>query len=247
LSGCRKGAMTRALMDRVLAPPTRTRASQRRLRSRQRRGRDLDHGAPDDVGARRPGRTRVRHDVLLVATNNVHYATPDASRAPTCSRPCARARAWKRWRVAQREPARAPAQRFEQRRRFARWPGSSTRPVNWQPRWPSTFVWSRQTCRPFRRPGMDEQSYLEELVPRARRSATAPARRSELRARGDRSITSSGHQDLASPATSSRCGTSPSSVVVTTSTAGPRLGRELGGLFLLGHHERRRGEIESVF
>jgi len=52
----------------------------------------------------------------------------------------------------------------EQRRRFARWPGSSTRPVNWQPRWPSTFVWSRQTCRPFRRPGDGRAVLLEELV-----------------------------------------------------------------------------------
>jgi len=109
LSGCRKGAMTRALMDRVLGRPrelerlsapssttSRSRSGTRRARRRR--------------AQRRPGRTRRSHDVLLVATNNVHYATPTPSRAPTCSR-LARARAGRDggWLNA---TARAPAQRF---------------------------------------------------------------------------------------------------------------------------------------
>ncbi len=101
LTGCRKGPLTRALLAE--GPRAAGRALSRLV---ERFGREnvaveiWDHGAPDDVARNDVlAELAVRANVDLVATNNVHYASPrDFRRANMLSR-FVRARVSKRWKV----------------------------------------------------------------------------------------------------------------------------------------------------
>ncbi len=168
LSGCRKGAMTRALMEKG------PRAAQRELeRLRAAFGRDnvaveiWDHGAPDDVARNDVlAELAVRHDVLLVATNNVHYATPDAfARANVLSALRARQSLEEMEGWLNASPLAHLRSDAEQRRRFARWPGVVDQAGELATALAFDLRLVAPNLPPFATPaGMDEQSYLEEIV-----------------------------------------------------------------------------------
>jgi len=168
LSGCRKGAMTRALMEKG------PRAAQRELeRLRAAFGRDnvaveiWDHGAPDDVARNDVlAELAVRHDVLLVATNNVHYATPDAfARANVLSALRARQSLEEMEGWLNASPLAHLRSDSEQRRRFARWPGVVDQAGELATALAFDLRLVAPNLPPFATPaGMDEQSYLEEIV-----------------------------------------------------------------------------------
>jgi error-prone DNA polymerase len=168
LSGCRKGAMTRALMEKG------PRAAQRELeRLRAAFGRDnvaveiWDHGAPDDVARNDVlAELAVRHDVLLVATNNVHYATPDAfARANVLSALRARQSLEEMEGWLNASPLAHLRSDAEQRRRFACWPGVVDQAGELATALAFDLRLVAPNLPPFATPaGMDEQSYLEEIV-----------------------------------------------------------------------------------
>ncbi len=168
LSGCRKGAMTRALMERG------PRAAQRELeRLSATFGRDniaveiWDHGAPDDVARNDVlAELAVRHDVSLVATNNVHYATPDAfARANVLSALRARQSLEEMEGWLNASPLAHLRSDAEQRRRFARWPGVVDAAGELATALAFDLRLVAPNLPPFSTPeGMDEQSYLEALV-----------------------------------------------------------------------------------
>jgi error-prone DNA polymerase len=168
LSGCRKGAMTRALMDHG------PRAAQRELeRLAAAFGRDnvaveiWDHGAPDDVARNDVlAELAVRHDVSLVATNNVHYATPDAfARANVLSALRARQSLEEMEGWLNASPLAHLRSDAEQRRRFARWPGVVDTAGELATALAFDLRLVAPNLPPFSTPpGMDEQSYLEVLV-----------------------------------------------------------------------------------
>jgi error-prone DNA polymerase len=168
LSGCRKGAMTRALMDKG------PRAAQRELeRLSAAFGRDnvaveiWDHGAPDDVARNDVlAELAVRHDVLLVATNNVHYATPDAfARANVLSALRARQSLEEMEGWLNASPLAHLRSDAEQRRRFARWPGVVDQAGELATALAFDLRLVAPNLPPFATPaGMDEQSYLEAIV-----------------------------------------------------------------------------------
>jgi error-prone DNA polymerase len=168
LSGCRKGAMTRALMEKG------PRAAERELeRLRGAFGRDnvaveiWDHGAPDDVARNDVlAELAVRHDVLLVATNNVHYATPDAfARANVLSALRARQSLEEMEGWLNASPLAHLRSDAEQRRRFARWPGVVDQAGELATALAFDLRLVAPNLPPFATPaGMDEQSYLDEIV-----------------------------------------------------------------------------------
>ena len=168
LSGCRKGALTRALMDRG------PRAAQRELeRLVATFGRDhvaveiWDHGAPDDVARNDVlAELAVRHDVALVATNNVHYATPDAfARANVLSALRARRSLEEMEGWLNASPLAHLRSDAEQRRRFARWPGVVDQAGELATALAFDLRLVAPNLPPFATPaGMDEQSYLEAIV-----------------------------------------------------------------------------------
>jgi error-prone DNA polymerase len=168
LSGCRKGAMTRALMDKG------PRAAQRELeRLSGAFGRDnvaveiWDHGAPDDVARNDVlAELAVRHDVSLVATNNVHYATPDAfARANVLSALRARQSLEEMEGWLNASPLAHLRSDAEQRRRFARWPGVVDAAGELATALAFDLRLVAPNLPPFSTPaGMDEQSYLEAIV-----------------------------------------------------------------------------------
>jgi error-prone DNA polymerase len=170
LSGCRKGAMTRALMDKG------PRAAQRELeRLIAAFGREnvaveiWDHGAPDDVARNDVlAEAAVRHDVSLVATNNVHYATPDAfARANVLSALRARQSLEEMEGWLNASPLAHLRSDAEQRRRFARWPGVVDAAGELATALAFDLRLVAPNLPPFATPaGMDEQSYLEEIVER---------------------------------------------------------------------------------
>jgi error-prone DNA polymerase len=170
LSGCRKGPLTRALMDEG------PRASRRELdRLVDAFGRDhiavelWDHGGFDDV-ARNDALAElgVRADVAVVATGNVHYATPnDFARANILSAIRARRtlEEMQGWLCA--SPSAHLRGDVEQRRRFARWPGVVDRAGALA----AALAFDLRLVAPnlptFPTPaGMDEQGYLVTLVER---------------------------------------------------------------------------------
>jgi error-prone DNA polymerase len=175
LTGCRKGPVTRALMDDG------PRAAQRSLsRLIERFGREnvaveiWDHGAPDDVARNDVlAELAVRADVAVVATNNVHYATPrDFPRANVLSAIRARKSLEEMEGWLSASPLAHLRSDAEQRRRFARWPGVVDRAGELV----SELAFDLRLVAPnlpaFVTPaGHDEQSYLEEIV------ATGAARR----------------------------------------------------------------------
>jgi len=168
LSGCRKGPLTRALMERGPS------AARRRLEclvgtfGRENVAVELwDHGAPDDVARNDVlAELAVRHDVALVATNNVHYATPDAfARANVLSAIRARRSLEEMEGWLNASPLAHLRSDAEQRRRFARWPGV----VDAAGEIAATLAFDLRLVAPnlppFSTPaGMDEQSYLVALV-----------------------------------------------------------------------------------
>jgi error-prone DNA polymerase len=168
LSGCRKGPLTRALMENG------PRAAQRQLeRLIGAFGRDnvavelWDHGAPDDVARNDVlAELAVRYDVSLVATNNVHYATPDAfARANVLSAIRARQSLEEMEGWLNASPLAHLRSDAEQRRRFARWPGVVDAAGELALSLAFDLRLVAPNLPPFATPaGMDEQSYLEQLV-----------------------------------------------------------------------------------
>jgi error-prone DNA polymerase len=168
LSGCRKGPLTRALLQE--GPRAAARELKRLIGAfgRENLAVELwDHGAPDDVARNDVlAELAVRHDVDLVATGNVHYATPDAfARANVLSAIRARQsleemRGWLSC-----SPLAHLRSDAEQRRRFARWPGVVDRAgeVAGELAFDLRLVAPNLPTFPTP-PGRDEQSYLEELV-----------------------------------------------------------------------------------
>ena len=168
LSGCRKGPLTRALMDHG------PRAAQRELeRLTDAFGRDnvavelWDHGAPDD-GARNDALAEmgVRRGVAVVATNNVHYATPDAfARANVLSAIRARRSLEEMEGWLDASPLAHLRSDAEQRRRFARWPGVVDLAGELAEELAFDLRLVAPNLPPFETPaGLDEQAYLEQLV-----------------------------------------------------------------------------------
>lgn len=168
LTGCRKGPITRALMQEG------PRAAERALRELiDRFGRDhvavelWDHGAIDDVARNDVlAELALRHHVALVATGNVHYATPDAhARANVLAAIRARRdlNSLQGWLSA--SPLAHLRSDAEQRRRFARWPGV----VDQAGELASSLAFDLRLVAPrlprFATPGgMTEQQYLVALV-----------------------------------------------------------------------------------
>jgi len=168
LSGCRKGAMTRALMEH--GPRAATRELERLSAAF---GRDnvaveiWDHGAPDDVARNDVlAEAAVRHDVSLVATNNVHYATPAAfARANVLSALRARQSLEEMEGWLNASPLAHLRSDAEQRRRFARWPGVVDAAGELATALAFDLRLVAPNLPPFATPaGMDEQSYLEAIV-----------------------------------------------------------------------------------
>ena len=168
LSGCRKGALTRALMDHG---PRAARRELERLSAAFGRANVAveiwDHGAPDDVARNDVlAELAVHHDVSLVATNNVHYATPDAfARANVLSALRARQSLEEMEGWLNASPLAHLRSDAEQRRRFARWPGVVDAAGELACALAFDLRLVAPNLPPFSTPaGMDEQSYLEELV-----------------------------------------------------------------------------------
>jgi error-prone DNA polymerase len=168
LTGCRKGPLTRALMAE--GPRAASRALARLV---ERFGRDnvaveiWDHGSPDDIARNDAlAELAVRANVAVVATNNVHYATPrDFPRASVLAAIRARQslEEMEGWQSA--SPLAHLRSDAEQRRRFARWPGV----VDAAGELVSELAFDLRLVAPnlpaFATPaGHDEQSYLEEIV-----------------------------------------------------------------------------------
>src|SRR3984957_12368925 len=168
LTGCRKGPLTRALMDE--GPSAARRALARLI---ERFGRDnvaveiWDHGAPDDVARNNVlAEIAVHANVAVVATNNVHYAAPrDFPRANVLSAIRARQSLEEMEGWLSASPLAHLRSDAEQRRRFARWPGV----VDTAGELVHELAFDLRLVAPnlptFVTPaGHDEQSYLEELV-----------------------------------------------------------------------------------
>ncbi len=170
LTGCRKGPLTRALLAEG------PRAAQRELErligsfGRENLAVELwDHGAPDDVARNDVlAQLAVRYDVDVIATGNVHYATPDAfARANVLSAIRARQslEEMEGWLGA--SPLAHLRSDAEQRRRFARWPGVVDRAGELGGELAFDLRLVAPNLPTFPTPeGMNEQSYLEVLVER---------------------------------------------------------------------------------
>jgi error-prone DNA polymerase len=126
-----------------------------------------DHGSPDDVARNDVlAELAVRANVTVVATNNVHYATPrDFPRASVLAAIRARQslEEMEGWQSA--SPLAHLRSDAEQRRRFARWPGV----VDTAGELVAELAFDLRLVAPnlpaFHTPdGHDEQSYLEEVV-----------------------------------------------------------------------------------
>jgi error-prone DNA polymerase len=108
----------------------------------------------------------VRRDVALVATNNVHYATPDAfARANVLSAIRARQSLEEMEGWLNASPLAHLRSDAEQRRRFARWPGVVDQAGELGAALAFDLRLVAPNLPPFATPaGMDEQTYLEALV-----------------------------------------------------------------------------------
>src|ERR1700677_701888 len=168
LTGCRKGPLTRALMDE--GPSAARRALSRLI---ERFGRDnvaveiWDHGAPDDVARNDVlAEIAVHANVAVVATNNVHYAAPrDFARANVLSALRARQSLEEMEGWLNASPLAHLRSDSEQRRRFARWPGVVDQAGEIATALAFDLRLVAPNLPPFSTPeGMDEQSYLEVIV-----------------------------------------------------------------------------------
>jgi error-prone DNA polymerase len=168
LTGCRKGPLTRALEREGPRAAERTLLELIDAFGRDNVAVELwDHGQVDDVARNDVlAELAVRHQVALVATGNVHYATPDAfARANVLAAIRAR-RALEEmqgWLCA--SPLMHLRSDAEQRRRFARWPGV----VDQAGELAQTLAFDLRLVAPqlprFATPdGMSEQEYLTALV-----------------------------------------------------------------------------------
>jgi error-prone DNA polymerase len=168
LSGCRKGPLTRALLNE--GPRASARALERLIEAFGRANLAVelwDHGTPDDVARNDVlSQLAIRYDVSPVATGNVHYATPDAfARANVLAAIRSRQsleemRGW-----LDSSPLAHLRSDAEQRRRFARWPGVVDRAGELA----GELAFDLRLVAPnlpafLTPPGMDEQSFLEEIV-----------------------------------------------------------------------------------
>jgi error-prone DNA polymerase len=168
LTGCRKGAVPRALVERGPAAAQRELARLVDAFGRENVAVELwDHGDPLD-SARNDGlaEAAIRAGVDVVATNNVHYATPSRRRLATALA-AVRARrsldeidGWL--------PAAAGAHLRsgdEQGRRFARYPGAVARAAALGRECAFDLQLVAPNLPPFPcPPGHDEMSYLRELT-----------------------------------------------------------------------------------
>ena len=253
LSGCRKGPLTRALIDegpaRRAAP---TRAARRSLRPRQRRSRALGpRGAGRRGAQRRAG--RARHSPRRRRwwrPSNVHYATPDAfARANVLSAIRARQSLEEMEGWLSALAARAPAQRRRAASTLRALARGGGRAGELAVALAFDLRLVAPNLPPFPTPaGMDEQSYLEQLVAegatqrygtaraRARAGGVAPDRPRARRDRGPRL-----RRLLPHGVGHHRVLPAPGHLL-----PGARLGGQLGGLLLARHHQRRRGDAQPV-
>jgi error-prone DNA polymerase len=168
LTGCRKGPLSRALIEEG------PRAAQRELlRLIDRFGRDnvaveiWDHGHFEDVARNDVlAELAVRHDVSLVATGNVHYARPeDFARANVVAAIRARRDLEEMQGWLSASPMAHLRGDAEQRRRFARWPGVVDRAGELGGELSFDLRLVAPNLPAFATPaGMDEQTYLTVLV-----------------------------------------------------------------------------------
>jgi error-prone DNA polymerase len=168
LTGCRKGPLTRALMEK--GPQAARRELERLVEAFGREALAVelwDHGAPDDVARNDVlAQLAVTSNVDLVATGNVHYATPDAfARANVLAAIRARQSLEEMQGWLNASPLAHLRSDAEQRRRFARWPGVVDRAGEIG----SSLSFDLRLVAPnlprFPTPtGMNEQSYLAALV-----------------------------------------------------------------------------------
>jgi error-prone DNA polymerase len=168
LTGCRKGPLTRALMDEGPRGARRQLARLVDAFGRNNVAAEIwDHGGFDDVARNDVlAELAVNADVALVATGNVHYATPDAfARANVLSAIRARRSLEEMEGWLSASPLAHLRSDAEQRRRFARWPGV----VDQAGELAAELTFDLRLVAPnlpaFPTPaGMDEQSYLLALV-----------------------------------------------------------------------------------
>ena len=170
LTGCRKGPLTRALVDEG------PRAAQRELQrligafGRENLAVELwDHGAPDDVARNDVlAQLAVHFNVDVIATGNVHYATPDAfARANILSAIRARQSLEEMEGWSSASPLAHLRSDAEQRRRFARWPGVVDRAGELGGELAFDLRLVAPNLPTFPTPeGMNEQAYLQLLVTR---------------------------------------------------------------------------------
>jgi error-prone DNA polymerase len=168
MTGCRKGPLTRALLEEG------PRAAARELaRLVDRFGREnvaveiWDHGHFDDVARNDVlAELAVRHDVSLVATGNVHYARPeDFARANVVAAIRARRDLEEMQGWLSASPLAHLRGDAEQRRRFARWPGVVDRAGELGAELAFDLRLVAPNLPAFVTPeGMDEQAYLTALV-----------------------------------------------------------------------------------
>ena len=168
LTGCRKGPLSRALLEKG------PRAAERELLGLiERFGRDSvaveiwDHGHFEDVARNDVlAELAVRHGVNLVATGNVHYARPeDFARANVVAAIRARRDLEEMQGWLSASPLAHLRGDAEQRRRFARWPGVVDRAGELCAEVSFDLRLVAPNLPAFSTPeGMDEQAYLTGLV-----------------------------------------------------------------------------------
>ncbi|HET6950101.1 MAG TPA: error-prone DNA polymerase, partial [Acidimicrobiales bacterium] len=168
LTGCRKGAVPRALLDAGPAAAARELGA---LVERFGPGNVAvelcDHGDPLDSARNDALATlAARAGVELVATNNVHYATPDRRRLATALAAVRARRSLDD--LAGWLPAAASAHLRsgdEQARRFARWPGAVARAAELGRACAFDLSLVAPQLPPFPCPdGLDEMAYLRRLT-----------------------------------------------------------------------------------
>ena len=168
LSGCRKGAVPAALMD--AGPRAASREVGRLVDAFGRANVALelwDHGDPLDTARNDAlAHLAVEWGVDAVATNNVHYATPQGFRLATtlaavrARRPLAELEGW-----LPSAPSACLRGAAEQSRRFARWPGVVERAAELGRACAFDLRLVAPRLPDFPVPaGMDEQGYLRQLV-----------------------------------------------------------------------------------
>jgi error-prone DNA polymerase len=168
LTGCRKGPLTRALLASGPAAAARKLDELVALFGRDVLAVEIwDHGTPEDV-ARNDALAMmgVARGVTVVATNNVHFATPAGFRRANVLAAIRARRTleeYEGWLSA--SPTAFIRSDAEQRRRFARWPGV----VDQAGAFAAELAFDLRLVAPrlpdFRTPnGLDEQDYLVQLV-----------------------------------------------------------------------------------